>query len=223
MNDNTGFEWTSSRKCQCRIPIHPPSSATAKLCASPLPQATSMMWYPRKPFTNTGTRWSSLLPKSKDKNKFRMDKNNLNIENAKAQFLSKYLWVLIWRFGSHSNIQRTLWDHRLLNKTSFLSWTVVVSTGQLFIALLTTPQPFSVSNRYNTGLSWMSFTSTRTHKVLYYFNFYYYRALAFHSCLGPKCRALLQMLQQHCDYFRKQSGWLACQQDQWSGLARHRN
>ena len=181
------------------------------------------MWYPRKPFTNTGTRWSSLLPKSKDKNKFRMEKKNLNIENAKVQFLSKYLWVLIWRFGSHSYIQRTLWDHRLLNKTLFLSWTVVVSTGQLFIALLTTAQPFSVSNRYNTGLSWMSFTPTRTHKVLYYFNFYYYRALAFHSCLGPKCRALLQMLQRHCDYFRKQSGWLACQQDQWSRLARHRN
>ena len=50
-----------------------------------------MMWYPRKPFTNTGTRWSSLLPKSKDKKKFGMEKKNLNIENAKVQFLSKYL------------------------------------------------------------------------------------------------------------------------------------
>lgn len=217
MNDNTGFEWTSSRKCQCRIPIHPPSSATAKLCASPLPQATSMMWYPRKPFTNTGTRWSSLLPKSKDKNKFRMDKNNLNIENAKAQFLSKYLWVLIWRFGSHSYIQRTLWDHRLLNKTLFLSWTVVESTGQLFIVLLTTPQQIQhwiILNVIHTQ------TNTQSTRL---FQFYYHRALAFHSCLGPKCRALLQMLQRHCDYFRKQSGWLACQQDQWSGLARHRN
>ena len=109
--------------------------------------------------------------KAKIKKKFGMEKKNLNIENAKVQFLSKYLWVLIWLFGSHSNIQRILWDHRLLNKTLFLSWTVVVSTGQLFIALLTTPKPFSVSNRYNTGLSWMSFTPRRTHKVLDYFNF----------------------------------------------------
>ena len=42
--------------------VHLPSSATAKLCASPLPQATSMTWCPRKPLTNIGTRWSSLLP-----------------------------------------------------------------------------------------------------------------------------------------------------------------